>query len=70
MTEDIPTEDIPVIWRHFLRDISHIFYAKRVSFTIDYIDYVTGIKNESREPFSLIHFLRAILVAKNLRYGK
>ena len=40
------------------------------SYSIDYIDYVTGIKNESREPFSLIHFLRAILVAKNSRYGK
>ena len=24
------TGDIPVIWRHFLLDISHIFYAKRV----------------------------------------
>ena len=24
------TGDILVIWRHFLRDISHIFYAKRV----------------------------------------
>ena len=33
------TGDIPVIWSHFLRDISHIFYAKRVSHNEIQIDH-------------------------------
>ena len=33
------TGDIPVIWRHFLLDISHIFYAKRVAHCLKSRDY-------------------------------
>ena len=44
------TGDIPVIWRHFLLDISHIFYAKRV---VDSIGH--AITNISRDMIMSVH---------------
>ena len=53
------TGDIPVIWRHFLLDISHIFYAKRVGQMCvrgsrdKYIKHVSG--NCNNDFYDLYH---------------
>ena len=40
-----------------------------VGAVIDYLDYVTGIGNGARAPYTCAHFLREIPVATNLHIG-